>query len=148
MGHVQRVLLNLIASQLQGEALQTYHRMFREIDVDNDGSVTEEEFVPAMVARGMERHQASDLFHAADIHSNGALDFNEFVGIVFDPNALDKKTLQRHVLSIFHKIDTSGTNYISFDEFCQVFGTTTPRPVLLEIFKEIDDNGSGRINSR
>ena len=70
---LHRVFLNLMATQLQGEALASYREIWVTIDTDNSGTIDRSEFVQYMVSNGIDAVEASDMFFAADVKCTGLM---------------------------------------------------------------------------
>ena len=55
--------------------------MFKKIDVDNDGSITKEEMMDCAIR--FTKHEVDAIFALGDINDDGALDLEEFIGVMY-----------------------------------------------------------------
>jgi len=158
-------LLNLIGSVLQGEAIAYYGHLWEKYDSDGDGLMYIEEFTEMMQKQfglpcprdprkrkvpGMNRMpgvqqlpSVEEIFNYADTEGNGFIDFNEFVGIMFDPDRLPTDKKRIYFKSAFSQI-AGEDNKITMDELDAYFGGDQDTS---ELFAEMD-NGDGIITFR
>jgi len=116
-------LLNLIGNLLQGESIRHYQAIWDKYDLNADGSMNKGEFnlmikdIAASNARlasmagsaavgGAEGRAdinpcAQDLFTLADTNNSGRIEFNEFVGLMFDPDDLSADEYSEYLKSAF-----------------------------------------------
>merc|ERR1712084_207306 len=106
---------------------------------------SEGEFVKLMTDAGLSMGAAQDLYAMADIDGSGNVDFNEFVAVMFNPDALDPSDLAKEVAGLFHDLSRDGIA-ISKDDFVKGFPASMDRALILKLFDEIDANHSGHIN--
>lgn len=146
---LKMVLLNMVASKLQGENLDHYQHLWSIFDKDHSGMLTQEEFVRMLVGEGMRKFTAEDMFALADIDGSGQIDFNEFVAVMFNPDAMEPRQLQQHLCSIFQDI-SQGKSAISVQELACAFpgGMETQGEVIAQLFKQIDADKNGVVTAQ
>jgi Ca2+-binding EF-hand superfamily protein len=150
---------------LQGEAIAYYGHLWEKYDSDGDGLMYLDEFtvmmqkqfglpcprdprkrkVPGMnMMPGVQQLPAvEEIFNYADTEGNGFIDFNEFVGIMFDPDRLPTDKKRIYFKSAFSQI-AGEDNKITMDELDAYFGGDQDTS---ELFAEMD-NGDGIITFR
>jgi len=142
---MKMMLLNMVTSRLQGESLRNYQLLWEECDKDGDGVLSKDEFVNMMVEQGMSRHVAEDLHAMADLSSDGQIDFNEFVAVMFNEDGLEPEVLEGILKSVFMEIAGSDGR-ITVDELIEAFpSAAVNKKVVEELFGEIDTNGDGYV---
>merc|ERR1712048_209707 len=89
---------------------------------------------------------AEDLSTLADIDASGDIDFNEFIAVMFNADALSPEDLHAHLHNVFSDIAGSERG-ISADELAQAFhgGTHTHRELIDTLFREMDTDSSGSV---
>jgi len=101
--------------------------LFKSIDVDNDGSITKIELAEATIRFTSQEVEA--IFALGDINDDGALDLEEFIGVLY-PSAVTiasrlriKFTDINSVKKAFAKIDADGDGKVTKEEVarCDVF---------------------------
>ena len=158
--------LNLVATVLQGEAIEYYKLLWDKYDRNHDGRMDINEFkkmmkkqfgvpgprngrwrkLPASLSRCLPVEQLpspEELFSYADCDENGYISFDEFVGIMFNPDELDTATKITYFRSAFATI-SGGEDYITTDELSEFFGGDVD---VTEIFEEMDEDQDGYITS-
>lgn len=161
--HVMDIaLLNLIGGFLQGENLRHYQAIWNKYDVDADGRMWYEEFEKMCKDMDLNAGDGSyafmkayntdsppniqDLFLLADVNHSGAIDFKEFVGIMFDTDQLSSEECQQYIKQAFRRL-AGADNLLSAEELAGVFECEDAPPdapeVVQAIFNDmdIDDNG-------
>ena len=111
--------------------------MFDELDLDKDGTVTEDELVKSFV--GMDEfvnaEMICEIFKSTDRNNNGKICFEEFV-------SAERK---RELLKGFNDIDHNGNGYISRTEMFEFFSDKDYKK-MLDIFKKADTNGDDNMS--
>merc|ERR1712087_914649 len=94
---------------------------------------------------------ANDMFAAADVDASGTISFNEFVAVMFDPNAITLEQLRTHCLSVFSTLSNGGE--LTAEDFVAAFPSSSGTgiedevsPQIKALFKKIDANGDGGIS--
>jgi len=62
-------------------AIDEVKELFKKIDVDNDGSITKEEMMDCAIR--FTKHEVDAIFALGDINDDGALDLEEFIGVMY-----------------------------------------------------------------
>jgi len=150
-------LLNMVASRLQGEHLGYYQSLWNRFDADKKGVLEQTDFIKVLSSPEINIHEsdALNLHSMADADGNGNVDFNELTGIMFNPSALTQEQLEQHLRCIFHSIASrsqgqgvSEEAQITLKEFESVFSKGNPKPLIKELFSEIDTDKDGSITSK
>ena len=146
---------------LQEKATNRLRKIFEDIDKDNSGSISIEEFTQACSELSIQvgSDEVSE-FLRSDDSADGELDFAEFcifytrrLRKVFDEidadgsGEIDSRELQRafqglgykmtwrEVQTMLVKVDADGSDKISFLEFCDYF-STMPSPSLKAVMEK------------
>jgi Ca2+-binding EF-hand superfamily protein len=156
-------LLNLISQVLQGEAIEYYRLLWDKFEPNGDGIMELTEFTEMMkvqfnipgpknasvrksvlssVLPVEQTPTAEEIFSYADTDGRGFITFDEFVGLMFDPDKLDTDQKIKYFKSAFAQM-AKGDERITEDELQAYFGEDVD---VSEIFGEMDTNGSGRID--
>ncbi len=111
--------------------------MFDELDLDKDGSVTENELVKSF--EGMDEfvngEMIREIFKSTDTDNNGKITFQEFV-------IAERK---REVLKGFNDLDHDKNGYISRTEMLEAFSDQSYKEIIA-IFKGADANCDEKIS--
>lgn len=92
----KRVALQAVAFSAQYEDIEDLHRLFNEIDTDNDGFLTLEDLENALMRReGIDKKTVHEIFHAMDIDRQGKIHLTEFVAAAMTENHIRDENLLR-----------------------------------------------------
>jgi len=145
--HLHQVLIGIIGKQLQGESINYYRRIWEQYDTNGDGLMPFDEFVEMYRELGLGgrrgENDAVAMFNFADVDNTGVINFNEFVGLMFDPDQLDEEEKIRYFRSAFHQI-AGGHNVIKRTELASLFPNSEPREIDT-LFNDIDLDKNGCI---
>jgi len=115
-------------------------QLFRSIDVDKTGKITWNEFLAAMID-----WEAKDEVVEGDEDSG--------TGDIVAPPASTSPLARRSKRasldliwkSVFDKYDTDGDGIVSVDEIAEVLHVPKDSPLIRDVLREVDTDGSGRI---
>merc|ERR1719386_247887 len=96
-------------------------------------------------AIGMGRGKAEEVLRTADVDGSGRIDFNEFVAVMFNPDALTASELERYLVSIFSEL-AGADSKISREEFAKVFSSGMSQTIIWNLFNEMDVDGDGMVD--
>mmetsp|Transcript_129648 Transcript_129648/g.223937 ORF Transcript_129648/g.223937 Transcript_129648/m.223937 type:complete len:794 (-) Transcript_129648:272-2653(-) len=139
-------LLNLVAQKLQNASLETYHKVWKQFDKDENGVLTIDEFDEMLQspALGLDAATAVELHSMADIDGNGNVDFNEFVALMFDPQTMTPAELEQTFKSMFN--DLVGTkSELSQEELAAAFPAQA-NTLIPQLFQNMDTDGNGKVS--
>lgn len=139
-------LLNMVAQKLQNDSLETYHRLWKQFDHDENGVLSMDEFDRMLQSPdlGLDAATALELHVMADIDGNGHVDFNEFVALMFNPQAMTSADLEQVFKSIFN--DLAGTKgELSKDELAAAFPSQA-QTLIPQLFEKMDNDGNGAVS--
>jgi len=148
-GIAHRILLNAMATKLQRDHYDLCLKEFSQLDPDNSGFITEEEFWEAFSKRdtkGIDREALEATFKEADINKDKRLDFNEFMAMTFDWKSLDSKTLDNSLKLFVEGFDKDGNGTLEESELASLLVGAVSRKELKDIFKRIDVDGDGSLS--
>jgi len=139
-------LLNFVASKMQGTSLDHFSEIWQQFDFKNEGVLREEVFTKMLVDKlGFNEAKAMEIFELADVDSSGAVDFNEFVGVLFDPTYIANEQLESHLQGVFLDLaDTDGK--MDFRAWVSIFPASHSRSVLQSVFSEMDKDNDGSVD--
>lgn len=145
---LKRALLNLVASKLQGEHQEYYQKMWDAFDKDGSGTLSDADFFELLASPDIAilGDQAIELHGlVADVDGSGGVEFNEFVAVMFNPDALDQEDLERHLKSIFFGV--SGQHEATtFEQLAGEFPAETSRSLIQRLFVHMDESGKGKVS--
>ncbi|XP_047498484.1 Kv channel-interacting protein 1-like [Penaeus chinensis] len=115
----------------QGDATAYAHYVFNAFDVEQQGSISFEEFVTILseLSRGSVTEKLRWAFNLYDINGDGYITKEEMLDIVtaiyslVGRNAIpavEENTTQEHVDRIFEKLDINGDGMVTLDEFMEI----------------------------
>jgi len=161
-GMAHTLLLNAMAMKLQRSHYEESWKVFQQIDVDNDGSLSLEEFQQAFEllatsptsslckspAAGKDNADSkgawlAHIFQMADIDRNGRLNFPEFVAVTFDWSTLEKPVLDGILRRLFNQLDRDGNGEVSVGELAEIFKGALSWTELEQVCERIDANKDG-----
>eukprot|EP00929_Paragymnodinium_shiwhaense_P119789 TRINITY_DN91684_c0_g1_i1.p1 TRINITY_DN91684_c0_g1~~TRINITY_DN91684_c0_g1_i1.p1 ORF type:complete len:494 (+),score=114.45 TRINITY_DN91684_c0_g1_i1:115-1596(+) len=151
---LKMALLNFVASKLQGKNLQRYQAIFQQFDEDNDGKLNRSEFLAVLKssevpeATAASEAEGEQLFLKADVSKEGAVDFNEFVAVMFQPDSLGPEGLEKHCKDIFARLLASGTKTLSSEQLTAMFPEAADEKRVNQLFTEMDTNADGGIDAK
>ena len=126
-------LLNLVGAMLEGDALEFYRGIWSKYETSGDGLLAQSEFEEMLTDGDLnsggpgglcekveDAPPAADIFQLADVDGSGHVSFDEFVGMMFDPDQLtdeDKLTYIKSAFGVLAGEDGS----VSAQEFSDFF---------------------------
>ena len=107
-------LLNLVASKVQGPAIEPFQQAWTRYDEDSNGVLDLNEFRMLIQEVGGLPQGASitEVFNAADVDGSGKVDFNEFVAAIFSQR-VDRETKERALVAAFNDLAGGGAGCIT-----------------------------------
>jgi len=143
---LKMALLNLVASKLQGEQLEYYKQVWQKFDTDHSGTLDTVEFMKVLAELGLDPAAAHEIKMIADVDGDGKIDFNEFVGVIFNKEQLTEAQFEEHLASIFVDFSGSLTEKITAQQLSQAFSDGMPYTIIKQLFDEIDADGDGMVD--
>ena len=110
--------------QEEGESLKTafdfkmLRNAFRELDVDNSGTLEIAELKQAFEKSGLSNEEMNDLFYKIDFNQDGKLNYTEFLAATVDKN---KAVTQQNLKLAFHHFDVDNSGKITSENLLEVF---------------------------
>ena len=115
-------LLKGLKSKIKSDTLeQDVEQIYRNIDMDNNGYIEDEEFVRAAVSkeRFISENVLKFAFRYFDKDNSGEITFDE-IEAVFKDSVADKSKVHESLKAIVQEVDTNGDGQISFKEFSDI----------------------------
>eukprot|EP00446_Apocalathium_sp_SHHI-4_P042660 CAMPEP_0177335622 /NCGR_PEP_ID=MMETSP0368-20130122/23348_1 /TAXON_ID=447022 ORGANISM="Scrippsiella hangoei-like, Strain SHHI-4" /NCGR_SAMPLE_ID=MMETSP0368 /ASSEMBLY_ACC=CAM_ASM_000363 /LENGTH=733 /DNA_ID=CAMNT_0018796415 /DNA_START=39 /DNA_END=2240 /DNA_ORIENTATION=+ len=161
-------LLNLVGSMLQGESIRHYQVIWDRYDLDASGAMQLEEFTKLVEdlglnkekaahsdgtfqVKGMPAMSAQDVFALADGNHSGAIEFNEFIGLMFNPDELSDQERMEFFKHAFLTL-AGEDGKINAEELAGVFANNSwtqakaSAEVVQRLFKELDTDDNGFVD--
>jgi calcium-dependent protein kinase len=148
MNKLKRKALQIIAEHLEGDEIEGLRDMFQMMDTDNSGAITFEKLKAGLIQIGSHLTEAEVrlLMDAADLDSNGSLDYGEFVAATIHLQRLDNDD---HLHKAFTHFDANNSGYIEMQELRAAIGDNLmadEMSVINGILEEVDTDRDGRIS--
>jgi len=100
--------------------IEEVKELFRKLDIDNDGSITKEELSEASI--NFTHQEVDAIMSLGDINDDGAIDLEEFIGVMYPSAATIANRLRMKFTDInsvkkaFAEIDANGDGKVSKEE--------------------------------
>lgn len=101
---VCRMLLSIMGSGLDPVRVLGARLLFRRLDAEGNGLISQQSFCAAAEATGLSSSLAKALFQAADIHDQGYLDFKNLVMIFLDLDTFTNDELLAELASVVSRM--------------------------------------------
>jgi len=150
----KRMCITAVARQLDHKHLSEIHQVFREIDENGDGVLSEDEVkkgLKLMMGAEFDEAKFDKVFANLDLDGSRTIDYTEFCAA-----GLDAKTATQDevIWAAFKTFDTRNTGYITIDclkkilssgEVQESWSTDVCQQVGKEIVDKYDTDGDGQI---
>lgn len=101
-----------------GLNVQQLREIFRELDIDNSGTLTLPEMRQAFEALNLSADDVNLLFDAIDFNHDGEINYTEFLTVTVDKR---KAITEHNLLFAFHHFDVDNTGVITHDNLVECF---------------------------
>merc|ERR1712218_382864 len=127
----KRVALQAVAYSAQYEDIAHLHRLFEEIDTDNDGYLSLADLEAALLDRGFDSKTTKEIFDAMDIDRMGRIHLNEFIAAALSENHIKDENL---LLQAFDRLNVSGDGSIDKNDLETILGDKLDPAEFKELF--------------
>ncbi|GAB4858169.1 Probable calcium-binding protein cml18 [Ancistrocladus abbreviatus] len=138
--------------KLDDEHIAELREIFRSVDRNNDGKLTQLELGSLLRSLGLKPSdgQLEALIQAADQNNNGMIEFSEFIALVA-PDIIPAKCpyTEEQLKQLFNMFDRDGNGYITAAELVhsmEKLGHVLSAEELTGMIKEADKDGDGTIS--
>jgi calcium-dependent protein kinase len=141
---LKKVVLTLIAEQLEDKELQQLKDTFQELDANHDGSLSILE-----IKTGLEKHgiqipaDLDNIISALDTDGSGNIDYTEFIAASMEQKQYSQKAV---LWAAFRRFDTDGNGRIDAKEMAAMIHDDASFKVARELIKEADVDGDGEVS--
>lgn len=111
---LQRICLNLVAMNLPFEEFANAPAIFRQLDIDNNGSLSEDELAIGLAALGMSKEDIVQVVDAMDADNSGDVSYSEFLATLIDTSS---PQFEQHLWTVFRRFDSNGDGLMTAIEF-------------------------------
>eukprot|EP00210_Caulerpa_lentillifera_P007276 g6958.t1 len=149
MNKLKKEALKVIATNLPKEEIQGMKKIFQNIDTDQSGTITVDEFKQMLQTKGslIPDGELDKILKAVDIDGNGAIDYEEFLAATMNLHAKSLVRDEEQLINAFKKFDTDNSGAISKDELRQALREHSCAIEEIEqILEEADTNKDGEID--
>ncbi|GMH30001.1 hypothetical protein Nepgr_031844 [Nepenthes gracilis] len=148
MNRFKRKALRVIAEHLSVEEVEDIKEMFKKIDRDKDGIVSNDELKAGLLnsSSQLAESEVQMLIEAVDTNGKGSLDYGEFVAVSLH---LQRMANDEHLRKAFSYFDKDGNGFIEPDELRDALmsdGADDCADVANDIFQEVDVDKDGKIS--
>eukprot|EP00388_Colpodella_angusta_P041187 GDKK01052500.1.p1 GENE.GDKK01052500.1~~GDKK01052500.1.p1 ORF type:complete len:625 (+),score=179.66 GDKK01052500.1:842-2716(+) len=146
-----RICLNLISMSLPTAAIINAPVVFRALDKDNDGLLSESELADGLIQLGVDADEVPRIIDALDVDDSGEISYSEFVAALIDMNSPE---FEKSLYSVFRRFDINNDGYITREELSELLATggvsmdasKSQGSAVDRIMNEIDTNGRGAVS--
>jgi len=144
-----RICLNLVAMHMEYSAVRRAPRVFKALDIDHDGMISEEEMTKALQEIGCPEEDIPRIIDALDSDGSGTISYSEFLAALLSKGDLQ---FEQSLWSAFRKFDLDGDGTISREELYKLLTSTDAvqidrdRDTINKILEDLDKNKDGLIN--
>ena len=142
----QTVARMLTDTGLSRKAYEKLEKMFKELDINSDGSVSLAELRDAAASLGVSDERAAQMIKLLDRNGNGNLDISEFMAaVVMEQEALDEHAVKTVFTKIDRDADQRLTKQEMFTMLRQYSGSVEP-PAVSKFIQQMDEDGDHLVN--
>eukprot|EP00271_Cylindrocystis_brebissonii_P017023 TRINITY_DN424_c0_g1_i3.p1 TRINITY_DN424_c0_g1~~TRINITY_DN424_c0_g1_i3.p1 ORF type:complete len:505 (+),score=107.43 TRINITY_DN424_c0_g1_i3:264-1778(+) len=146
MNKLKKMALRIIAESLSEEEIAGLKEMFKMMDADNSGTITFDELKQglARVGSNLKDSEIREIMDAADVDSNGSIDYGEFLAATMHLNRIEQ---EESLFLAFSHFDKDQSGFISVDELqqaCREFNIDESS--IVDTMRDVDTNHDGIID--
>jgi calcium-dependent protein kinase len=137
-------VLNMMSSSLTEEEMETLRRTFKQIDENNDGTITKNELKHALERSGTNEIKSEELeaiLKMADVDGDGSISFEELLLTCVQKKLAAK---EERIYEAFCKLDLNGDGKLSVEELEKVL--TQNKQNAKELIAEVDVDHDGFVS--
>ena len=146
----KKFVLTYMATRLKEKEIQELKKMFLEIDVNKDGTLSVDEIKKCFIKLnkeqklGINNKEIEDIFKSIDINNSKRIEYTEFITSMLEESAYCK---EERLIEIFRMLDKDNSGKISKDEIKKALNDEKVREEDLKNFIKIFDlDGDGQID--
>ena len=140
---MKKMVLMLIATQVNPKDVSDCRRLFQTIDADNNGSLTFQELQSGL----QDLEGGPELIRQlmkADLDNSGEISYTEFLAATLSEEIYMRED---YFDAAFKMLDKDNSGKIDLSEVLNIIGPGTKNERLVaEAIREVDDNGDGEIS--
>eukprot|EP01017_Pseudomicrothorax_dubius_P037118 TRINITY_DN539_c0_g1_i3.p1 TRINITY_DN539_c0_g1~~TRINITY_DN539_c0_g1_i3.p1 ORF type:complete len:233 (-),score=81.63 TRINITY_DN539_c0_g1_i3:130-828(-) len=149
---LKKSMMMFIAQQVPEKEVENLKAIFTKMDVNGDGSLSEEEFIAGMtnfstqLGVSVKTEDLKKLFRAIDMDASTSIDYTEFLSC-FMENLIYKN--EKYLRAMFEKFDLDKSGKISAEELRTVLSGddfNLPKDEVERMIRQADSNGDGEID--
>ena len=116
---LQKEIYYFIAKISSEKDLETLKNFFKQLDVDNSGTLTIDEIEKAFkeIDIGITEDEVKRIWEGLDFHQDGQINYSEFLAAMVSSFNFQKEEKLWSVFNIF-KENSGNKNYITYDSLC------------------------------
>ena len=146
----KKFVLTYMATRLKEKEIQELKKMFLEIDVNKDGTLSVDEIKKCFIKLnkeqklGINNKEIEDIFKSIDINNSKRIEYTEFITSMLEESAYCK---EERLIEIFRMLDKDNSGKISKDEIKKALNDEKVREEDIKNFIKIFDlDGDGQID--
>ena len=115
MTYLKKAALQVLAKSLSRTQLEGLQHIFKQMDVDGNGTVTMDELGQGLLQMdcSLAESQISEVMKQVDFDGNGVNDHDEFIAATL---LLNRLTEEANLMNAFRNFDADGDGAITLDE--------------------------------
>lgn len=143
MGEFRKLALNVVAKKSTSKEIIALRKVFEEFDVENDGTITLQEFTTALSSSDYSEEEIKAIFQKVDVNKNDVINYTEFLAATLETQGAIE---EYRLAEAFDAIDSDDSGYISRENLRTILGDRSDEKFIDQLIAEADFRRDGRIS--
>lgn len=137
---IKRVTAQIAAFTIAPDVIAGLRSAFMQLDKNDSGTISFEEFKEAMKTTGMNDHDAATLFTNMDIDETGTIEYSEFISAAM---LVTKSVAQVDMIEAFNKMDTDADGTVENEDLLKILQGVVSEQEAQDLIKEMEQMAGG-----